>query len=420
MLGLASITSAMEAGSVEASKCAMRCSAPSSKTRKSSARRPLMDFPSSPRAVQPTSTRLTRARIASGARGFAGFASAAPFDRAGCSSPVSPSRSSSPGSRTRGFGNFARWAVLGGACAGCPPAASAPAQRSKNKLQMARRFTERKYARGGNPAYQSRSKSRRGRSAGWSFAFFSASSNFRLSTSSFIFSACHDSRNLSSRRCACSCKIRAESLMSTSGAALGGASCESTTASCASTISLAWQHGQVTSMGAALCRGGLSALGKSGSRTEFGPRRGLGLGPRNRLRDRRGRARLFRQRLAFDEKLHFSGVQDFALEQRLGDTLESFAVGLQDVARALVSAGNNLPHFAVDLNGRVFGIIAVLRDLAAQENRLFFLAERQRPEGTHAPLANHVAGDFRGALDIVSGARGEVAEENFFRGAPAH
>src|SRR5437879_3239913 len=96
----------------------------------------------------------------------------------------------------------------------------------------------------------SRSKSRIGFSEGWSLAFLRASSNLRLRTSSFLLSASQESRNLSSRLRAWSARMRAASLMSTSGAAFGGATCESTTESSGSTVSFDWQHGQVTSIGA--------------------------------------------------------------------------------------------------------------------------------------------------------------------------
>src|SRR5207302_8827886 len=96
----------------------------------------------------------------------------------------------------------------------------------------------------------SRSKSRTGFSAGPSRAFLSPSSNLRARTSSFLFSASHDSRNLSSRRRACSARILAASEISTSGAAFGGAVCDKTVASSTSTTSFDWQHGQTTSMDA--------------------------------------------------------------------------------------------------------------------------------------------------------------------------
>src|SRR5260221_3602554 len=95
----------------------------------------------------------------------------------------------------------------------------------------------------------SRSKSRVGLTKGWSLAFLRASSNLRLRTSSFLLSASQESRNLSSRLRACSARMRAASLISTSGAALGGATCESTTESSGSTVSFDWQHGHVTSIG---------------------------------------------------------------------------------------------------------------------------------------------------------------------------
>src|ERR1700730_9996800 len=99
--------------------------------------------------------------------------------------------------------------------------------------------------------HYSRSKSRIGFSKGWSLAFLRASSNLRLRTSSFLLSASQESRNLSSRLRACSARMRAASLISTSGAALGGATYESTTESSGSTVSFDWQHGQVTSIGGA-------------------------------------------------------------------------------------------------------------------------------------------------------------------------
>src|SRR5579872_1613868 len=95
----------------------------------------------------------------------------------------------------------------------------------------------------------SRSKSRVGFSRGWSLAFLRASSNLRLRTSSFLLSASQESRNLSSRLRACSARMRAASLISTSGAALGGDTCESTTESSGSTVSFDSQHGQTTSIG---------------------------------------------------------------------------------------------------------------------------------------------------------------------------
>ena len=60
-------------------------------------------------------------------------------------------------------------------------------------------------------------------------------------------------------------------------------------------------------------------------------------------------------------------------------------------------------------------------ELLAQEDRLFLLAVGEGPEGVaHAPLADHLAGHLRGLLDVVLGARGDLAEGQLFGDAAAH
>src|SRR5690348_123512 len=85
-----------------------------------------------------------------------------------------------------------------------------------------------------------------------------------------------------------------------------------------------------------------------------------------------------------------------------------------------VGTADDALYFLVDLHGGVFGEVAVLVDFAAEEDGFFFLAESERAEFAHAPLADHVAGDLGGALDVVAGAGGDVAEEKFFSAAAAH
>src|ERR1700726_4760166 len=69
----------------------------------------------------------------------------------------------------------------------------------------------------------------------------------------------------------------------------------------------------------------VSALAEPWSRPKLGPRRRLGLNPRQRLRRRSWRQRLnfFRQRLAFNQQLQLGGVQHFPIEQSDSDALES-------------------------------------------------------------------------------------------------
>src|SRR5262249_38499316 len=128
---------------------------------------------------------------------------------------------------------------------------------------------------------------------------------------------------------------------------------------------------------------------------------------RCRRRRRRGRRpRLLRQRLAFHQQLHFVGVEHLALQQGQRDAVQRILVGVQDILRLLVSLADNPLHFAVNLQRGVFAEVAVLCDFAAQEDGLFLFAERQRPQVAHAPLADHVARDVRGAFDVVARAGG--------------
>src|ERR1700683_2645089 len=61
-----------------------------------------------------------------------------------------------------------------------------------------------------------------------------------------------------------------------------------------------------------------------------------------------------------------------------------------------------------------------MAQVAAEENLLFALAEGHRAEFlAHAPLANHLARQLGGLLEIVAGASGHVPEDQLFRGASA-
>src|SRR6266404_6775624 len=88
-------------------------------------------------------------------------------------------------------------------------------------------------------------------------------------------------------------------------------------------------------------------------------------------------SRLLRQRLAFHQQLHFVGVDHFAVQQRLRNALQRFFVVRQEVLRFVVAAVDDALHFLVNLDRGVFGIVAMLRDLAAQEDGLVFLPVRQ-------------------------------------------
>ena len=69
---------------------------------------------------------------------------------------------------------------------------------------------------------------------------------------------------------------------------------------------------------------------------------------------------------------------------------------VSSAVRALVVVGDEALHFLIDLERRVLAVVLVLRDLAAEEDLLFLLAEGQRPHRVaHAPLADHACAPAR-------------------------
>ena len=93
---------------------------------------------------------------------------------------------------------------------------------------------------------------------------------------------------------------------------------------------------------------------------------------------------------------------------------------LQNRERALVVLGDDALHFLVDAERRVLAVVRVLRDLAAEEDLLFLLAEGERAHRVaHAPLADHAAGQLGGALEVVAGAGRDLAEHDLFGDAAA-
>src|ERR1700722_3074835 len=165
---------------------------------------------------------------------------------------------------------------------------------------------------------------------------------------------------------------------------------------------------------------GIFSAGESRRRPQLWPNY-LWIRTRRSLWGRRLRSpRLLRQRLAFHQQLYFVSVDHLALQQRLRDALEHFSVVPKERLRLVVTRVDDAAHFLVDLDRGIFRIIAMLVDLASQEDCFVFFPERERTELAHAPFAHHVASDFRRALDVVARAGGDVTEENFLGRATAH
>src|SRR5205807_1415542 len=96
------------------------------------------------------------------------------------------------------------------------------------------------------------------------------------------------------------------------------------------------------------------------------------------------------------------GVDDFALQQRRGHASDNLLIAGENLLRRAVSCPDQSPDFFVDLDRSGFAVVAMLVDLAAQEDLLFLLAESKRTQFAHAELANHLARQLGRAFDVVS------------------
>src|SRR6266849_8481566 len=115
-----------------------------------------------------------------------------------------------------------------------------------------------------------------------------------------------------------------------------------------------------------------------------------------------------------------AAVDRLALEECLGHLVQHLDVAAQEELGALVGLEQEAAHLGVDRDGGLLGVIDLLREVAAEEDLLFPLAEGHRPElVAHAPLADHLARQLRRAFDVVARPGGHAAQRQLLRRAPA-
>src|SRR5712691_5406631 len=91
-----------------------------------------------------------------------------------------------------------------------------------------------------------------------------------------------------------------------------------------------------------------------------------------------GRRHDLRQLLAFDDHLDLLSIQHFALDQRERNSDQHIPVGRQEFLGGVVTPFDQFLNFFVDLDRGGLAVIAMLRNLAAQEDLLFLFAEGER------------------------------------------
>ena len=115
------------------------------------------------------------------------------------------------------------------------------------------------------------------------------------------------------------------------------------------------------------------------------------------------------------------GVQLLVLNKSLGKRVQDVDVCGKDGLGAFVAVVHEPLHFFINCNGRDFAVVLVLGDLTPKENLFFLYPKGKRTHTvTHAPLTDHLAGQFSCPFDIVAGTCGRVLENQLFRRSAAH
>src|SRR5579859_953760 len=124
--------------------------------------------------------------------------------------------------------------------------------------------------------------------------------------------------------------------------------------------------------------------------------------------------------LGGEERLEGHALQRLFADQLLANHNQPVFMLGQDFVRFGKGAHDDGANLFVDLAGGLLAIILLLANLAAQEDHLFLMAQRNRANlAAHAILCHHLAREAGGALDVVRGAGGDFAEDDQFGHMPA-
>src|SRR5437867_2020185 len=168
--------------------------------------------------------------------------------------------------------------------------------------------------------------------------------------------------------------------------------------------------------GSGRCRSGLrtlALLGLLALALACGSARRRGIRARGRRRDWQALVALAEQ------AVELVGLERLLLDELAHDEVELRAVRREDVVGALAPALDDVVDLGVDDLRDVLGVIALLLDLAAQEDELVGLAVLQRPELlAHAELRDHLARHVGRLLDVVARARRDVTAQVELLGDP--
>src|SRR5207237_5888412 len=131
--------------------------------------------------------------------------------------------------------------------------------------------------------------------------------------------------------------------------------------------------------------------------------------------------RRIRHATVLDDVLDLRAIKSLELKQRFGDNIKFVTIGGKNLLRPLVRFVEERAHFAIDLFGSGFAVIARARDVAPEENVIFVVAVLDHAQFfSHAPFAHHPPGGCASHFDIYAGPIGCVSVPKLLGYATAH
>src|SRR5208283_2827698 len=117
--------------------------------------------------------------------------------------------------------------------------------------------------------------------------------------------------------------------------------------------------------------------------------------------------------------IYFLSVEHLFFKQSRGDDMQGIDVSEEKALRPLEATRHNRFQLGVYVLCGAFAEIPLAMHLLAQKDRLLFSPIIERPHlFAHAPLTDHLPGDFRGPLYVVARSGRLMVEADLFGRSP--
>ena len=123
----------------------------------------------------------------------------------------------------------------------------------------------------------------------------------------------------------------------------------------------------------------------------------------------------------FDDVANLSSIEGFVFEEGLGDKVELGPVFGQKFDGSSISVVNEQLDFGVDSLSRRLTVVAHPGNIPGEEDWFVAFSVLNHSQFfTHTPVADHLAGDAGGLLNVAMGPAGDVTKDDVLSHSTAH